>query len=161
MQLESLLNEARKERDKFKRAHKVAADFCNDKLIPRAVTAEAERDAWKERYDLLHVEARKVNRAWKLASDERDEARRVIAGVRSKTALDVVAEKMEAEDRARKAEAERDRLAGLLEELLGRETISKKGRADAADALAPGGRPAATSRLRPPMRSNGRRDAST
>ncbi len=47
------------------------------------VQAERERDAWKERYELLLGEARKVNRAWKEQLDraeqaerERDEARK-------------------------------------------------------------------------------------
>jgi hypothetical protein len=58
------LERLREERDEYKRAHEVTAGFANDKLIPRAVAAEAETKNWKESYENALSAASQIREQW-------------------------------------------------------------------------------------------------
>lgn len=53
-----------------------------DKAHALLAKAEQERDAWKERYEMLVGEARKVNRAWRDERDRADAAERELERLR-------------------------------------------------------------------------------
>lgn len=70
-------------------------------------------------FDLLLAEhAAELDRLRQQHADEVDQLRRIVDGMRSKTAIDVVAEKMQAQDELREARAENERLRQALVEMV-------------------------------------------